>query len=441
MIRFEDFVHRIKNEGMKMAGIAWAVILWTLVMMIWPAVIVAQSQISNAGPMKIDSFVTFPRASNPIAITSGPKEHLFATYYGINSWSMDQRYVTVLETPIKYRLPSENDPATLGLVDLKTKEFIPLAETRAWNFQQGCMAHWLGTFPNSRIIYNDMVDGKYVSIIMDVHTKQKIKTIPYPVCAVSPNGKEALSINFSRLRVTRKAYGYGGDGQNARLSVQFPKDDGLFLVDLETGKAKLLMSIHDVKKQVPEVPEEGIGYFNHVLYSREGGKIFWLSRAIPNRNTTAFTVNRDGTNLRRCFPDGWGGSHFDWLNENDLMITAKYKAKGNAHILFTVGRDNYRRLGNGLLDYDGHGTFSPDGKWMVTDTYPSKGLNEQKLYLMNMKTEAVLPLGRYLHPPAFRDNGKDAQCDLHPRWSPKGDMLGFNSVTTGERQAYIIKLK
>ena len=87
------------------------------------------------------------------------------------------------------------------------------------------------------------------------------------------------------------------------------------------------------------------------------------------------------------------------------------------------------------------GTFSPDGNWMVTDTYPGKGLNEQKLYLMDMKTEAVLPMGRYVHHPVFRENGKDAQCDLHPRWSPNGDMIGFNSVTTGERQAYIIKLE
>ena len=386
--------------------------------------------------------IKFPVVSEPVAITSGPEEHLFASYYGINSWSADQRYVTVLETPIKYRLPTENDPAMLGLVDLETNDFIPLAETRAWNFQQGCMAHWLGTHPNSRIIYNDLVDGKYVSIIMDVHTKQKIKTIPYPVCAVSPSGKEAVSINFSRLRTTRESYGYGGDGQDAQLSVPFPRNDGLFLVDLETGKGKLLVSINEVKEHVPEVREGGIEYFNHILFSREGGRIFWLARAIPQRNTTAFTVNRDGKNLQRCFPDGWGGSHFDWLNENELMITGRYKAESNAHILFTVGQDNYRRLGNGLLDYDGHGTFSPDGKWMVTDTYPGNGyLNEQKLYLMHMKTEAVLPLGRYVHPAKFRENGKDAQCDLHPRWSPKGDIIGFNSVFTGERQVYILKFR
>jgi len=388
-----------------------------------------------------DLGVRFLDISEPVAITSGPNEHLFASYYGINSWSADQRFVSVLQTPIKYRLPTEYDPAILGLVDMETNEFIPLAETRAWNFQQSCMAHWLGTHPNSRIIYNDFVDGKFVSIIIDVHTKEKIKTIPYPIAAVSPNGKEAISINFSRLRTTRESYGYGGDGQDAKLTEQFPKDDGLFLVNLETGEAELLLSIYDVKNHVPEIPDEGIEYFNHILFSREGGKIFWLSRAIPKRNTTSFTINRDGTNLQRCFPDNWGGSHFDWLSEDELMITGVFEGKANAHILFTVGQKNFTRLGKGILDYDGHGTFSPDGKWMVTDTYPGRGTNEQKLYLMDMASEAVLPLGRFVHPLEFRENGKDAQCDLHPRWSPNGDMIGFNSVTTGERQVYILKLK
>ena len=58
--------------------------------------------------------IKFPEVSEPVAITSGPAEHLFATYYGINSWSADQRYVTVLETPIKHRLPTENDSMSVA---------------------------------------------------------------------------------------------------------------------------------------------------------------------------------------------------------------------------------------------------------------------------------------------------------------------------------------
>lgn len=97
--------------------------------------------------------VVFPTISGPEQITGGDKEHFFASYYGINSWSASQRYVSVLQTDVKYKLPDENDSATLGIVDLTTSEFIPLTQTRAWNFQEGCMAHWLGTSPDSLIIF------------------------------------------------------------------------------------------------------------------------------------------------------------------------------------------------------------------------------------------------------------------------------------------------
>ena len=157
-----------------------------------------------------------------------------------------------------------------------------------------------------------------------------------------------------------------------------------------------------------------------------------------NRITTSLTVSRDGTGLKRCFPDNWAGSHYDWLNDRELMITANYEGKQYAHVLFTVGEQDYRRLGKGLLDYDGHGTFSPDQKWMVTDTYPSSGLHEQKIYLMDMRTEAVISLGRFVQPVEFTGFWR---CDIHCRWSPEGNIIGFNSTNSGSRQAYIYRLK
>lgn len=383
--------------------------------------------------------VEFPKISDPVLLVDNGKEHLYASYYGINSFSQNDRYATVLETDIRHRLPTEDDPATLGLVNLETREFTPLAETRAWNFQQGCMAHWLGTSPDSLIIYNDLRDGKSVSVILNVHTKEEMKTIPYPVSAVSLDGRKAASINFSRIRHTRADYGYGGNGQEAKIETPFPEDDGLFLIDLQTGEAKLIVSIADIKELVPELPEEGIEYFNHTLFSRGGSRIFWLARAIPQRNTTALTANIDGSELTRCFPDGWDGSHFDWLNDEELMVTAAYQATQYSHILFTPGQENYKRLGGGLLDYDGHGTFSPDGKWMITDTYPSRNpISEQKIYLMNMATQAVVPVGRFVQPEEFSGQWR---CDIHCRWSSSGKLIGFNSTHSGSRQAYLLRLE
>jgi hypothetical protein len=394
---------------------------------------------SCTSPQKKGTVVVFPEISGPVRITDNNKEHFFASYYGITSFDRTERYVTVLETDIKFKLPEETKPATLGLVDLTTNRFIPLTQTRAWNFQQGCMAHWLATSPDSLIIFNDFREGKYVSVIMNVHTRKEIKIIPHPVSAVSPSGKEALSLNFSRLRLTRPDYGYGGGGQDAKEDIQLPPDDGLFIVDLETGESRLLVSLEQVKDLIPPLAEGSIAWFNHTLFSRKGSKIFWLSRQMDNntRITTSLTVNRDGTDLRRCFPDNWAGSHFDWLNDDELMITANWEGKQYAHVLFTVGKQDYKRLGNGLLDYDGHGTFSPDQRWMVTDSYPSGGMREQKIYLMDMKTEAVLPLGRYVQPPEFTGFWR---CDIHCRWSPSGKMIGFNSTHTGSRQVYIFRL-
>ena len=79
------------------------------------------------------TMVNFPQVSPCRTLTTGPQEHLFASYYGINQWDASQRYVTVLETDVKDRIPTENDAATLALVDVRTKELIPLTQTRAWN--------------------------------------------------------------------------------------------------------------------------------------------------------------------------------------------------------------------------------------------------------------------------------------------------------------------
>src|SRR5688572_8264778 len=100
----------------------------------WYVGLLALFSCSQVKPLGIT--VVFPRVSEPVQITdsSNGKEHFFASYYGINSFDHSERYATVLETDLKYKLPDENEPATLGLVDINTKAFIPLTKTRAWNF-------------------------------------------------------------------------------------------------------------------------------------------------------------------------------------------------------------------------------------------------------------------------------------------------------------------
>ena len=104
----------------------------------------------------------FPEFSAPRAVTSGPHDHFLANYFAINAWSPDNRYLLTLETDIKDRLP-DGAPCTLGLVDLEDGcRFIPVMETRAWNFQEAAMAHWLSA---DEILYNDLRDRKFVTVV------------------------------------------------------------------------------------------------------------------------------------------------------------------------------------------------------------------------------------------------------------------------------------
>jgi len=56
--------------------------------------------------------------------------------------------------------------------------------------------------------------------------------------------------------------------------------------------------------------------------------------------------------------------------------------------------------------------------------------------VLRMADQAVLPLGGFFVPEAYRE--PYSRCDLHPRWRPDGKMLAFNSVHEGSRQVYVI---
>ena len=133
-----------------------------------------------------------------------------------------------------------------------------------------------------------------------------------------------------------------------RTSVTWPKDDGLWLVNLETGQGRLSAPVASARDRMPPVKDpKGLAYFCHTVLSRDGSKIFWLARSVENMTgqkvvtrwaTTAFTCNRDGSNVQRCFHDGWGGSHFNWLDGERLLVTAKYNDAVCSHVMFTVGK-------------------------------------------------------------------------------------------------------
>src|SRR5213592_3915160 len=106
-------------------------------------------------------------AGAPRAVTRGPGHHSFG-YYDKSPWDTTGRYLLALEAPFCDRSPGPGDVATLGVVDLaEGEQFRPFAETRAWNWQQGCMLQWLPPAADRLVIYNDRDGQRFVSVICD----------------------------------------------------------------------------------------------------------------------------------------------------------------------------------------------------------------------------------------------------------------------------------
>lgn len=404
----------------------------------------------------------FPEWGDPRPVTSGPHEHLLASYYGINSWSPDLRYISVLQTDLNGRLPEPGERCTLGLVDLlEGNRFIPVTTTACWNFQEATMAHWIN---DDEIIFNDVRDGRFKAVVMNWRTKQE-RVLPMPVSAVSEDRTWALSVNYARLSIVRPDYGYAGDGQDPLEDVEWPEDDGLWRMDLATGETKLILPVAAARGLMPQPrrtegkPGRPLAYFCHTIISRDGAKIFFLARSIDwfeksvhktsPWETTSLTVNSDGTGIRRCFKDGWKGSHFNWAPDGShkLLVTAVWD--GDKHepgsrfdwspVEFTVGaEEKVRRIGAGVLDWDWHCLYSPDGKFMSGETYWTKNF-ERPWVLVRLADGMTMPVGAFYVPEAYR--GTHWRCDLHARYRPDGRQIAFNSAHSGSRQVYIRDIK
>jgi len=376
------------------------------------------------------------------AVTFGPKYHFFG-YYGIQPWDSTGQYLLCLEVPFQNRPPNATDLATVGMVNLLEVKFIPLAETRAWNFQQGAMMHWLPTSCDSKIIFNDRQGKHFVSVILNVHTGER-HILPRPISAVSPNGKSALSLNFARLHKTRPGYGYAGINDSSSIWPR-PNEDGIYLIDLESGEYNLVVSMANVVDLQKDIKKHHILWFNHTLYNKNSMRFAfvarWRSFPFPSQlirlwkwQEALFTVNIDGSDLR-CVTKGLV-SHFDWRNSNQILVWTNFGGIRRGFHLLNDGDNKFSIVGKGILTEDGHCSFSSNGKWILTDTYPDKNYY-RILKIFNLKEEREIILGRFYSPPPFVG---EIRCDLHPRWNRKDTKVCFDSVHEGTRQLYVMNI-
>ncbi len=371
-------------------------------------------------------------------------QEYFFGYYDKSPWDITDRYMLCLRANDTWSDASPREKADILLIDTEKSEgdlnrVRKIAETSAWNVQQSCMLQWLGPDYSSCVIYNDYREDKYVSVILTLATMEE-KVIPAAVYSVSADGKFALTLDFSRLYNLRPGYGYYNMPEKTK-DAALPDTTAIWKVDLETGEVSDLLKYTDFAnfQPRPEMQEVGaIHKVNHIMLSPNGKRFMVLYRWFNGQRkyTRLITCNVDGTDMYVLSDDDMV-SHCFWKNNSAILAFENKKKGGPGYYLMKDKTDKYIHCWPQFSN-DGHPSYSPDGKLIVTDSYPDKA-RVASINLMdgNEKKKEHTTVTRVFAPFKY-DN--DTRCDLHPRWNHRGDKICFDSAFEGHRGMYVVDI-
>ena len=384
-------------------------------------------------------------------LTGGPRHHFFG-YYSVPLWNPAETHLLCIESEFQDHLPLPGERGIIGLADAGTGEFTPVTTTDAWNLQQGTWLYWNPLAPGREIVHNDRVDGRLVTVLHDIESGER-RLLPRPINALSRDGHHALCLDYGRMGRLRKVVGYQG-AEDPYPDDPHPKRDGIFRLDMRSGEVTLLYSIHEVWEQLvgrhPELRERHM-WFNHTTFNPSGTRFYFLARAwaggVENTHlqSALYTGSIDGGDLRCLIDFGGFVSHLDWRDDENMAVTCTttqpQERKTRQHFMLAdrAGAE-LRPMGGGRLDFDGHMTFSPDGRWMVTDCNVNETL-EKLLLLVRVEDEAVQVLHRFdMQQRSWL--GGDLRCDLHPRWNRSGTQVCVDAIAAdGTRQLHVADLE
>lgn len=373
------------------------------------------------------------------------REYFFG-YYDKSPWDQTDRYMLCIRANRTWDDVSPRERADIILIDTRQSSESPwriqkIAETSAWNVQQGCMLQWLGPDYSQRVIYNDCRDGQYVSVILNI-LNGKERVIDAPIYTVASDGKTALTLDFSRLYNLRPGYGYYNVPEKTQ-GIGLPDATAIWKINLETGEIRSLLTYRDFADFQPRremLERSAVHKVNHLMLSPDGKRFMVLYRWFVGQRkyTRLITCNIDGSEMYLLSDDDMV-SHCFWKDNETILAFENKKPDGIGYYIMKDRTQAFQRCWRELGN-DGHPSYSPDGRLVVTDTYPDRA-RISSIYLMSGKNE---PFGKAtsiakVYSPFKYDN--DTRCDLHPRWNRAGNKICFDGVFEGHRGLYTISLE
>lgn len=378
-------------------------------------------------------------------------------YYNYDVISIDGKKMLCNRVNFDGRMITGSDRAELGWYDLDSGNWHIIDETNSFNWQQGAMLQWLpGEGNNDLVIYNVAENNHFKSVIYNIMTGEK-KYIDFPTYCVTPDGKYSISLNYERSYWCR-AYHYQSV-VNKKYDVRIAQDDGIFKVDIDSNTVKRIIRIQDVLELDPlDDFDKAKHWLEHIMISKDGKHIGFLHRFSYGEGyiTRLCVSDINGNNLHVC--SGWRNntwSHMGWKTDRSFVIySVERGAIGAAYSIHSQKEPNSKKSAmlsvvryvkkmipqsvkrrispvkqqyevfeeqqgvfvhtknyyEKLFDIDGHPSFTADGKYMITDSYPDKD-GFQRLIIYNTENNRGIQIGSF----EASLSGTPASCDLHPK--------------------------
>ena len=397
----------------------------------------AYQSVCYAASKKIES------EGNIVRLSPNDKEYeYFFGYYDKSPWDATGRYIICMRAKDTWSEPDPVESADILLIDtLKSNSICKIATTHTWNVQQGCMAQWLGPDYKSHILYNDIRQGKYCSIVLNIEAGVE-RVLPMPAYTVSADGKIALSLDFSRLHSLRLGYGYAALPETTKGEA-LPNSTAIWRMDIETGKVVDILKYVDFSnfQPRPEMKEKGsVHKVNHLMLSPNGKRFMVLYRWFcgQRKYTRLVTCNVDGSDMYLLSDDDMV-SHCYWKNDEEIIAFERKHSEGNGYYLMKDKTQEWKHLWSQLSN-DGHPSYCPiDKNLVVIDSYPNRArIADVKILRDNDPEGKDIKVIARVFAPFKYDN--DTRCDLHPRWSRDGKKVCFDSIFEGHRGLYAVEL-
>ena len=306
-----------------------------------------------------------------------------------------------------------------------------IAETRAWNWQQGAQLQWMGA--GREIVFNDFREGMCAGVVVNLNTGRE-RLLKYPVAAVSPDGERYASICFETFGRAMDGYGYAFEATGSAS----PVEPGTLICCTRKGSERHI-ALTDIPTRLEPCRDlEGVDFFSHCLFSPEGERLLFLRRqSRPNRRLRSelFSLDVEEGSVQRIeFEDMV--SHLTWLGSEKILAYASTQEGGDGFYVADAISGEVVPWPPHPHGRDGHPHATPDGGKLVFDSYPDR-TRHQSLYLWEKGDDHPRKIARLFSPMKFWGTSR---VDLHPRIRADGEFIAFDAGYNGRRSLVTAKL-